>query len=180
MCIVVEAFRRRGYSVTPMNHSNGFTFKCFPAGDPRNYSYFIVQKENESYEVRLSVNVQNLQYNSLRLNIDLVVIASNSINDDGVVDSEQNVATFMECKNLRGFPELVAVLEGMVYELQRPRLWKNSLRTYPIPSCLILSGSGRSILHMDRRYTNKNMSLRIFDSIQPGSPNVQNFIRSWF
>jgi len=180
MCLVVEAFRSKGYTIRPMNHSQGFTFKCFPAGDPRNYSYFSVQKENESYEIRLSVDVQNLQYNSLRLNIDLVVIAPNSINMDNVVDSEQDLATFIECKNLRGFPELVAAVEGMVYELQRRRLWRNSLNTYRIPSCLLLSGSGRSISHIDRRYQSKSISVRIFDSIQPGSPSIQNFIQGWF
>jgi hypothetical protein len=180
LCLVAEAFRNKGYVVRPTNHSQGFTFKCFPAGNPRNYSYFTAQKENEFYEIRLSVDVQNLQYKSLRLNIDLVVITPNSINADGVVDSEQDLVAFIECKNLRGFPELVAGIEGMTYELQRRRLWRNSLSTYRIPSCLLLSGSGRSISYINNRYLSKNMSIRIFDLIQPGSLCVQNFIQTWF
>lgn len=180
MCIVTEAFRRKGYTVRPMNYSSGFIFKCFPAGDPKNYSYFTAQKGNESYEIRLNVNVQNLRHNSIRLNLDLVVISPNSINVNGVVDSERDLAAFLECKNLRGFPELVAGLEGMVYELQRRRLWRNSLNDYSIPSCLFLSGSGRSILYINNYFWSRNISIRIFDSIQPGNSNVQDFIQSWF
>jgi len=182
MCIIAEAFRRRGYTVNPQNYAHGFLFKCFPSGDPNNYSYFTADRGNEHYEIRLSVSAQNLMYHGLKLNLDVVVINMNSINQDGIVDSHNDLVAFAECKNLRGFPELVATLEGMVYELQRTRLYRDSQTNYNyrIPCCLLLSGSGLSIQHMDRRYQSKNTSLRIFESLQPGGHAVTSFINSWF
>lgn len=180
MCIIAEAFRQRGYTITPQNCANGFIFKCFPAGDPDNYSYFTVEKGSERYEIRLNIDAQNFQYNSLRLNLDVAVIRANSLGFNKIVDSQNDLITFAECKNLRGFPELVATLEGIVYELQRARLRPNSLANFRIPCCLLLSGSGRSILYMDRRFQKRNMSIRIFESLQPGSLAVISFIRNWF
>jgi len=180
MCIITEAFRRRGYTITPQNCAGGFLFKCFPAGDPDNYSYFTAEKGSERYEIRLSIDAQNFQYSSLKLNLDVAIIRANSIGSNRIVDSQNDLITFAECKNLRGFPELVATLEGIVYELQRARLHRNSLANFRIPCCLLLSGSGRSILYMDRRYQNRNMSIRIFESLQPGSRAVISFIRNWF
>jgi hypothetical protein len=180
MVIMAEAFQARGFTVTPMNHQNGFRFKCFPAGDPKLYSYFLVNKDKYVFEVRLSVDSRNLRWNSLKLNLDAVVIQPDSIGVDNVVDSDKDLVAFVECKNYRGFPELVATFEGMVYELQRSRLYTNSANNYRIPACLFLSQLGRSILFMDRRYQKWNMSMRIFDLLQPGNPNVQNFINVWF
>ena len=180
MCIIAESFRRRGYTVTPMNHKNGFRFKCFPRGNPNLYSYFLVKKDHDLYEIRLSVDAKNLRWNSLKLNLDVVVINQNSIGADNLVDSDQNLVSFVECKNLRGFPELIATFEGMIFELQRSRLYSNSATNFRIPACLLLSQLGRSILFMDRRYQRRNMSMRIFDLLQPGNPNIQTFIQTWF
>ncbi len=180
MCIIAEAFRRRGYTVTPMNYTHGFRFKCFPRGNPNLYSYFLVRKKNDVFEIRLSVDAQNLRWNSLKLNLDVVVISQNSITTDNLVDSNRDLVTFVECKNYRGFPELVATFEGMVYELQRSRLYTNSTNNFRIPACLLLSQLGRSILFMDRRYQKRNLSMRIFDFLQPGNPNIQTFIQTWF
>jgi len=180
MCIIVQAFQHRHYRVAPMNHPAGFRFKCFPQGSPHDYSYFLARKDQESFEIRLSINAQNRQWRSLRLNLDVVVIPENSIGPDDIVDAEHDVASFVECKNFRGFPELVATLEGMVYELQRGRLYSNSTSTFRIPACLFLTGTGQSILYMDGRYQSNGMSMRIFDSLQPGNPSIQAFILNWF
>jgi hypothetical protein len=180
MCIIAEAFRSRGYRITPMNHPSGFRFKCFPRGDPNDYSYFHVRKDEESFEIRLSIDAQNLSWKSIRLNLDVVVIPENSIDLNNVVDSGQSLITFAECKNMRGFPELVATFEGMVYELQRTRLYRNSVSGFRIPACLLLTESGRSILYVDNRYQNRNVSMRIFDFLQPGHSNIQTFIQTWF
>jgi hypothetical protein len=180
LCLVAEAFRSRHYNVSPRNHSAGFRFKCYTRGDPNQCSYFTAQKGSDNFEIRLSVDSQNLTYHGLKLNLDVVVVRQSSINTDLVVDAEQDLVAFAECKNLHGFPELVAGFEGMIYELTRRRLYGGSLSTFPIPACLFLSQSGHSILFMDRRFQSKNLSMRIFDSLQPGSPSVQTFIRSWF
>jgi hypothetical protein len=164
----------------PVNCNNGFRFKCFPQGNPNDYSYFIVNKEEERYEIRLSVDSQDIRWRNLRLNLDVAVIQAGSIDSDWCVDSSQDLITFVECKNLRGFPELVAGLEGMAFELQTNRLYPNSLLTLPIPACLFLSQSGHSIMFMDRRYQNYGKSLRIFDMLQPGSPSILIFIQTWF
>lgn len=180
MCIVTEAFRRRGYRVRATQPlPQGFIFKCFPRGDPNNYSYFTVEKGDEKYEIRLNIFVRNFRWNSLRLNLDVVVIRANSPFRNDTIDA-RDLVTFAECKNLRGFPELVASIVGMVYELQRERLYRGSISNFTIPCCLLLSGNGRSILHMNNFYQSKNISMRIFDQLQPGSPNVQNFIQYWF
>jgi hypothetical protein len=180
LCIIVEAFRRRGYTVNPMNHVMGFRFKCFPRGDPNNYSYFLAQKGADSFELRLSVDARNIRWSSLTLNLDVVVIHQNSIRVDNVVDSNQDLIAFAECKNLRGFPELVATFEGMVYELQRTRLYPNSKNNFRIPACLLLSQSGLSIQFMDRHFQHRNVSMRIYDFLQPGNPSISNFIQTWF
>lgn len=179
MCLVAESFRRRGFTVQPLNAAQGFRFKCFPAGDPVQYSYFSVSRGNEVYEVRLNVYAQNQAYRGLRLNLDLVIIRSNSINN-GLIDSQQNLISFAECKNLNGFPELVASLEGMIYNLQRRRLWRNSINNYTIPCCLMLSGSNRSIQNVNNGYVRRGNSIRIFGNIQPNSPGAQDFIQNWF
>jgi len=151
-----------------------------PPGGPNDYSYFLARKDRESFEIRLSVNAQNRQWRSLRLNLDVVVIPENSIGPDDIVDAEHDVASFVECKNFRGFPELVATLEGMAYELERGRLYPNSMGTFRIPACLFLTGTGQSIQYMDRRYQRNGVSMRIFDFLQPGHPNIQTFIQTWF
>jgi len=179
MCIVTQAFRQRHYGVTPMNCSNGFRFKCFPQGNPNDYSYFIATKE-VSFEVRLNIYCQNLRWSGLRLNLDVVIIHEGSIDATFLVDSNQNLVSFVECKNLRGFPELVAGFEGIVFEQQQNRLYRGSISNFNIPACLFLSQSGHSIMFMDRRYQSANKSMRIFDMLHPGSPNVQSFIQTWF
>jgi len=180
LCIVAEAFRRKGYTITPMNHPSGFRFKCFPRGNPDDYSYFMASRSEEHLEIRLSVDSQNLKWKSIKLNLDIVVIRQDSISADNVVDSEKDLITFAECKNMRGFPELVATFEGMIYELQRTRLYKNSINRFTIPACLLLSESGHSILYVDNRYQSKNRSMRIFDLLQPGNQKIQNFVQTWF
>jgi len=65
--------------------------------------------------------------------------------------------------------KIIKHLEGIVYELQRVRLHRNSLVNFRIPCCLLLSDSGRPILYMDRHFQNRNMSLRTFELSQPGS-----------
>ena len=127
MCIVVEAFRQRHYNVAPVNCSHGCRFKCFTQGKPNDYSYFLATKENRTLEVRLNIYCQNMRWSGLRLNLDIVVIDQNSIDSNFQVDSEQHLVTFVECKNFRGFPELVAGFEGMVFEQQQPRLYRDSL-----------------------------------------------------
>lgn len=180
MCIVIQAFQRRGYKISPMNSTSGFRFKCFPRGEPDDYSYFRAQKETESLEIRLNVDARNRRWNSMTLNLDILVISENSIGVDNIVDSGRDLVSFAECKNLRGFPELVAAFEGMTYELQRTRLYSNNPSNFRIPACLLLSQAGRSIQFMNRRYQNRNMSLKIFDFLQPGNPNIQHFIQTWF
>lgn len=179
-CIVAEAFHTRNYTVRPENCANGFVFKCFPQGNPANYSYFSAEREGEQLEIRLNVDCQNIQYNSIVLNMDIVVIQSNSIRPDWVVDAQRDLLTFAECKNLRGFPELVATIEGMAFELQRPRIWNAGVVNYRIPCCLLVSDRGTTIIGRNSVYASRGYSLRIFDRIQPGSPEVQRFIQSWF
>jgi hypothetical protein len=180
LCIVAQAFRRRGYHVTPMNHPAGFRFKCYTRGNPDHCSYFMALKGHDAFEIRMNIDSQNLTYYSLKLNLDIVVIRHDSINSDFIVNAAQDLITFAECKALRGFPELVAGFEGAVYELTGRRLYRGSLTNFPIPACLLLSGSGRSIMFMDGRYQRGNRSMRIFDLLHPGNPNVQAFIMSWF
>jgi len=181
MCIIAEAFRQKGYTIIPQNCVNGFLFKCFPAGDPNNYSYFAVERGNDRYEIRLNITAQNLQYHSLRLNLDIAVIRANSIDHKGIVDSQNNLITFAECKNFNGYPQLVATLEGIVYELQRNRLYRDSQVNFRIPCCLLLSGRlGSTISYINRRFQERNMSIRIFGLLQPGSQEVTNFIQNWF
>jgi hypothetical protein len=179
-CLVSEAFRIRGYNVTAQNCAAGFVFKCFPQGDPANYSYFLAQNGTEKLEIRLNIDCQNFQFNSITLNMDIVVIRPNSISTNWVVDAETDLVTFAECKNLRGFPELVATIEGMAFELQRPRVWSNGAANYRIPCCLLVSGPGTTIIRRNTVYGNRGYSLRIFHMLQPGSPEVQRFIQTWF
>lgn len=180
ICLIAESFRNKHYTLTVMNHTGGFRFKCFPQGNPNNYSYFLATKGNEAFEIRLSIDAKNVRYYGLKLNLDVAIIRQNSINAENLVDSGTDLISFMECKNFRGFPELVAGFQGMVYELQRFRLSNNSKANYPIPACLLLSQSGRSILFMDDRYQRYNRSIRIFDMLQPGSTSVTTFVQSWF
>src|SRR5208337_2275037 len=74
LCIVAQAFRRRGYTVIPMNHPTGFRFKCYTRGDPNHCSFFTAQKGTDIYEIRLNVDSEDLAYYGLKLNLDIVVI----------------------------------------------------------------------------------------------------------
>jgi hypothetical protein len=114
--------------------------------------------------------------------LDVVVLLPNSLDQQGLVDSQNGLVSFAECKNLNGFPELVATFEGMVYELQRNRFRADSQvqTAYVMPCCLFLSGSGRSLQFKNRYFQNRRISLRIYDSLQPGNAGLNNFIQNWF
>lgn len=137
MCLCAQSFQAHSFIVTPQNAGTGFLFKCFPAGNPNNYSWFEAHDGNRRYEIRLNLDSQNLRFqsNSLKLNLDVAIILSNSINSNGLVDSSRDLVTFCECKNQNAFPELIAGFEGCVLELQGDRLF-GRWPLNSIPCCL--------------------------------------------
>jgi hypothetical protein len=179
----VRALEARGFTCLPQNVPTGFRFKLFPQGNPDDYSWFLVQRGPETYELRLSVDSQNLNYvfNSLKLNLDVVLIRPGSIDrTTRIVNSVGDLIAFGECKNYKGFPELVAGFEGQVFELQGDRFKRDSIDKHPIPCCLFISLRGTSIMFKDDYFRNARISLRIYQTFQPSSIDTNNFIRDWF
>jgi len=174
-CLIAEAFRQKGFNVKAENAQKGFRFKCFAKGNAVVYSFFRVTRNNENYEIRLNIDAQHFRYNSIRLNLDIVIIKANSLRHN-VVDSGNDLLSFMECKNMNGYPELVATLEGMVYNLQRRRLKANN--NCWIPCCLLLSGRAGSLQKINQQYIKRGYSIRIYYDIQPHSTQTRNFVQN--
>jgi hypothetical protein len=182
MCAVVESLERHGFSVSAQDTNSGFLFKCFPQGGQQNYSWFRASRGDETYEVRMNLNSKNMPYSSasIALNLDVAVIRENSINPQNIVDSSKDLITFGECKNYNGFAELAASFEGIIWELQRDRLYINASSGYAYPCCLFISGTPGISATKDRYFRSKNMSIRMYAMFRPGSRSVADFVQYWF
>lgn len=180
ICVCAEAFERHGFNVTPMNSNPVFVFKCFPPGNPNNYSWFRVERGNLRYELRLSVDSQNLRFpgNALRMNLDVVVVLAGAIDGGGLVDSSRGLVTFAECKNQNAFPELIAGFEGQILELQSDRLW-GRWPTDGNPCCLFLTGGGRSATFKNSAFARGSRLIHIYQDFLPGRPVIAEFTTNW-
>lgn len=188
MCRCVESFLAHGFTVTPQNVTAGFVFKCYPRGNPDNYSWFEVVINNERYELRLSIDAKDPTWDTnLMLNLDIVLIKPNSFNRTiiasgfYVVDAQHDLLFFAECKNLSGFPELIAGFAGQVGELQRTRLSAQGRAIFRFPACLFLTGAATSAnVSAKTAYWRNSRCLRVFGNFRPLSNSVTDFVNNWF
>lgn len=164
---IVRFYENSGFDISIKNpNRNKFNYKCTTAGNPDNYSYFIVKRKYGElvyqFEIRHNINVQSYHNKNTYTSPDISILKRNSI----LIDNEfyetktkyyyvmnRSLISFCEVKNFNPFPELLFNFIGVVNEL-RPNLLKKvrSSGKYHIATSLLISGKSNN--HADRIINN--------------------------
>lgn len=135
---IVRFYENNGYEVEIKNLlKNKFKYKCTTAGNPENYSYFIIKKTKGKiellFEIRHNINVQSYYCKNIFTTPDICIIKPNSIQiSDEFYDSKmkyyyienKSLISFCEVKNFNPYPELLFNFIGVVNEL-KPNILRN-------------------------------------------------------
>lgn len=108
-----------------------FRLKFSTRGAPKNFSYVICEKDDQSCQIRHQLRICTKTYkerNRHRANIccDVVIIENLDLEDystDNAIPND-DLISFGEVKHMSAFAELIAGFIGMVHELQPHRLKK--------------------------------------------------------
>jgi len=123
---VVKFYQSHGFMVSPQNLDSGvFKYKISAAGDPSNFSYFLVTKkigkEVYEFEVHHNLALECAYEDEIFYTADISVIKKNSIERKqpstySVKRSyckSKDLETFFEVKHLAPFPELLFSFSGI-------------------------------------------------------------------
>jgi hypothetical protein len=147
---IVRFYENCGYDVIVKNLiKNKFRYKCSTAGNPDNFSYFELNKNNEQsvvYEIRHNLNVQSSHQNDIFTTPDISIVNPGKIRiDENFYNSNTkfyylencDLITFCEVKNFNPFPELIFNFIGVVNELKPKvlRLKKHGKNHISTSSC---------------------------------------------
>ena len=151
-CMIIRYYEMQGFSSEIANLSpGGFKFKCSPKGLLKNFSYFKVKKDNQTYRIYHNASVQSRYGKHIFTTPDIVVandIEPTIINDYYITKygfsfiPNKQLVTFCEAKNFNPYPELMFNFVGIVHELL-PSCMRNKRnnRNLHIAPSLMMSGS---------------------------------------
>lgn len=121
-------FYEKNFEVVPENLTSDkeYRYLTTPSGNPMNFSFIRLRKDNEEFELRQQVRIRSHLHTDIAFTPDMLVIASgadiNSRRDADYaggkrsffcVDSTQVIAAH-ECKSMNPFPELLISYIGML------------------------------------------------------------------
>lgn len=123
---LVDVYKKKKFTITAKNLINGsFRYLTTPNGDPANFSYIEICKENKKYQIRQQVRVASSKDERIYFTPDILIIKGGAkilekkdkLYASGrrkffYVKSSKVVAAH-ECKSLEPFPELFASFIGM-------------------------------------------------------------------
>ncbi len=171
-----------GWNVTVRNIQNGvFRFKTTPSGNPNNFSYLVIDKNETTLEVRQQVRIWGI-WGCYTPDISIILPSSTFRNSTLSVKYLEN---FVECKHMEPYPMSCASFVGMLYVLNR---WNRSNRkaNRKFPAMIFYSNFGRSINvnNIIARFNGNmnNYANAIFDGIQPNSPrlvDLRNYLQNY-
>lgn len=153
---IINVYISKGFSITVNNLKGGvFKYLTTPNGNPDNFSYVVMRKEDKEYQLRQQVRIVHTKNERIYFTPDIVIIKGDAdilIKKDPLyangsrrffyVDSSMTVAAH-ECKSLEPFPELFASFVGMFmlahdWSMQKVKKISN---TYILPLLSLLAGS---------------------------------------
>jgi hypothetical protein len=129
LVLVVEHYRKQGYLPHPQNlETNGdFHVKQVAPGNPRRYSWYALEKNGSTpFEVFLNLpTLGSFSQDAGVYVVDVAVVRAGSVppimRGGPTAIRNDDLVTFVEVKNFRVYPMLLAHFIGIVHELQ-PRM----------------------------------------------------------
>ena len=121
-------FYENKFVVSPDNltSNNEYRYLTTPNGNPANFSYIRLAKENQEFELRQQVRIRSHLHSDIAFTPDMVVIAAgsdiNAVKDADYAGGKRNffcvdskhVIAAHECKSMNPFPELLISFIGML------------------------------------------------------------------
>lgn len=148
---LVKYYEGLGYTTTPTNlKKQKFRYKCSTQGDPNNFSYFTIEKNDDKFEIHHNINISSAHGEGIFTTPDMSVVLPNSTKEyENFYNSStkyyycpnDSLITFFESKNFNPFPELQFSFIGVVNELKPSCLSKQRIITSDhIAPSLLMSG----------------------------------------
>jgi hypothetical protein len=152
---VIKWYRANGWTVniiSPIINGNPtFKLKFNTRGAPRNYSYALCSKDDQTCQIRHGLRTHTKSYDllnkkSANIVCDIVVMEDVDIDgfsSDSAISNDLLIA-FGEVKHMSAYAELIASFIGLVHELKPEKLKKIRVRKWQrsdnISSFLYVSG----------------------------------------
>ena len=169
--MIVRFYELKRFTAEVVNlKGDKFKFKCSPRGLLNNFSFFKIQKGNQTYRIYHNASVQSKHDKEVFTTPDIVVTTDDdpAIITDYYITKQKfsyipnkQLVTFCEAKHYNPFPELMFNFVGTVSEL-KPSCFRNVKAKRDALSChiapsLMMSGTfskqGRKIKKsLERRY----------------------------
>jgi len=171
-----------GWKVIVQNIQNGeFRFKTSPSGDPNNFSFIVIDRNDVVLEVRQQVKIfgrWGIYTPDICITYPNALVFRNSLDDE-------SLENFIECKHMEPYPMSCAFFVGVLYVLNR---WNraNLKANRSFPAMIFYSNFSRSnnVRNIITRFNN-NMNTyanAIFDGIAPNSPrlaDLRNYLQNY-
>lgn len=156
---VVKFYENSGFTVLPKNLKQGvFRYKISAAGNPDNFSHFLVSKNvksnNYEFEIHHNLSIECAHERNIFYTADISVIKKDSLEriDPPTYSVKRsccksiNMETFFEVKHLSPFPELLFSFTGIPDSFLTRDL-RNNIIQHLAPSLLL---SGRANFHAEK------------------------------
>lgn len=170
----------------PMNLEKGdrYRFMCSTNGNPSNFSYILLEKDGQRFEIRHNLKVGGALDSDLIYTADIAVVKEGSVKEKIPQRKKRkeywvandDLITFAECKNLAAYSMLIAQFLGIVMELMPNHIVKSKNRdlrrkfagNHIFPSLLIANhtwpGAKKVKESIDRRLYSVIIADKIFSS----------------
>lgn len=130
---LADDYASQGFEVTTENPDDkgAYRYLTSPNGNPRNFSFLRIVKQDCSFDLRQQVRVRSPHHDDIAFTPDMAVLASDAAIEQKLdpdyangkrgmyAVSHDNVQAIHECKSLTGFPELYVSFIGMLAVLDR-------------------------------------------------------------
>ncbi len=169
--------KKSGWDIDVCNIQTGeFRFKTSALGDPNNFSYYIIDKNGVTFEVRQQISVKG-KWGRYTPDISIIRKSSRfSQGNRGIYYLENSdIENFIECKHLEPYPMSCVQFVGILYVLNR---WgrENFRERRKFPAMMFYSNFSQSknVNNIIRRMSSDRYANYIFDGIQPDSPRLED------
>lgn len=122
---LIDYYRANDFNVTVCNLKKGeFKYLTTPAGNPSNFSFVEVEKDDQKFEIRQQIRVMSYIDERICFTPDIVVLRSGALIQGRLLDEYANkkkqmfsilssdVLSLFECKSMQPYPELFVSFIG--------------------------------------------------------------------
>ena len=165
---VVEGYKQLGYKVEPKGIKNGvFKYKLSTNGYIDNFSFFEAEKNGKLYWIIHNLKSESSKYKDSYITVDIAIINAKSIErirvDSRNIDvvKKKDLKTFVECKFMNPFPELLASFVGLVFCLKPKYLKKQKGKKHIGPSLVCANDASKNTHKLATKIMSKH-AINIF------------------